>query len=105
MQMFIKKLSFRSLFSGVLPPFMVAHCAHHLLMALPAPLLPMIRSNFALGYTQSGFVISAFSMAYGVSQVLAGWLADYIGRRIMITVGILGDSVLPIVEIVPKNKF
>ena len=62
-------------------------------MALPAPLLPMIRSNFALGYAQSGFVISAFSMAYGISQVLAGWLADYIGRRIMITVGILGVAV------------
>jgi MFS family permease len=86
----IKKFSFRSLFSGVLPPFMLAHCAHHLLTALPAPLLPMIRSSFALDYTRSGFVISAFSMAYGVSQLPGGWLADRIGRRTMITVGILG---------------
>ena len=69
---------------------MLAHCAHHLLTALPAPLLPMIRSNFALDYTRSGFVISAFSLAYGVSQLPAGWLADRIGRRIMITIGILG---------------
>ena len=88
--MSIKKFSFRSLFSGVLPPFMLAHFAHHLLTALPTPLLPMIRSNFALNYTQSGFVISAFSLSYGISQLPAGWLADHIGRRVMITVGILG---------------
>ncbi len=69
---------------------MLAHFGHHLLTALPVPLLPMIRSEFALDYTRSGFVISAFSLSYGISQLPAGWLADHIGRRIMITVGICG---------------
>lgn len=69
---------------------MLAHCAHHLLTALPTPLLPMIRSNFALNYTRSGFVISAFNLSYGISQLPAGWLADHFGRRTMITVSILG---------------
>mgnify|MGYP002397206928 CR=1 FL=1 len=69
---------------------MVAHFGHHLLTALPVPLLPMIRSDFALDYTQSGLVISAFSLSYGISQLPAGWLADHIGRRIMITIGICG---------------
>ena len=50
----------------------------------------MIRSEFSLDYTQSGFVVSAFSLAYGIGHVPAGWLADHIGRRIMITVGICG---------------
>ena len=89
----IKKFSFRSLFLGVLPLFMLAHFAHHLLSALPTPLLPMIRSDFGLDYTQSGIVISAFTLAYGLSQFPAGWLADRIGRRIMITAGILGVGI------------
>jgi MFS family permease len=50
----------------------------------------MIRSDFALDYTQSGLVISAFTLAYGIGQLPAGWLADRIGPHVMITVGISG---------------
>ena len=69
---------------------MLAHFGHHLLTALPIPLLPMIRSDFALDYTQSGLVISAFTLSYGIGQLPAGWLADRIGPRILITIGICG---------------
>lgn len=50
----------------------------------------MIRSDFALDYTQSGLVISAFSLSYGISQLPAGWLADRIGHRMLITISICG---------------
>jgi len=60
------------------------------LTALPVPLLPLIRDDFALDYTQSGLVITAFNLAYGIGQLPAGWLADRIGTRILITVGICG---------------
>lgn len=50
----------------------------------------MIRSDFGLDYTQSGFVISAFILAYGMGQVPAGLLGDRVGPRILITTGILG---------------
>jgi YNFM family putative membrane transporter len=50
----------------------------------------MIREDFALDYTQSGFVISAFMLSYGLGQVPAGLLADRLGPRILITTGILG---------------
>lgn len=69
---------------------MLAHFGHHLLTALPVPLLPFIRDDFALDYAQSGLVISAFSLAYGIGQLPAGWLADRIGPRILITIGIGG---------------
>ncbi|MFC2066366.1 MFS transporter [Chloroflexota bacterium] len=69
---------------------MLAHCMHHLVTALTVPLLPMIRNEFGLDYTRSGVVVSAFSIAYGFSQLPAGWLADRIGPRILITVGICG---------------
>jgi len=50
----------------------------------------MIRSDFALDYTQSGLVISAFTLSYGIGQLPAGWLADRIGSRLLITIGICG---------------
>jgi len=71
----------------------LAHFAHHILTALLAPLLPFIRDDLILDYTQLGFVLSAFSLSYGVSQLLAGWLADRIGPRISITIGIVGVAV------------
>ncbi len=74
----------------ILPLFVLAHFGHHLLTALPVPLLPMIRSDFGLDYTHAGFVVSAFNIAYGFGQLPAGWLADRLGPRLLITVGICG---------------
>jgi MFS family permease len=68
----------------------MAHFGHHLLTALLVPLLPLIRDEFALNYTQAGWVISAFSLSYGIGQLPAGWLADRIGSRILIAAGICG---------------
>ncbi len=85
-----RTLDLRPLFSGLLPLFVLAHFAHHLLTALPVPLLPMIRSNFGLDYTQSGLLISAFSLSYGIGQLPAGWLADRIGARAIIVASFCG---------------
>jgi len=74
----------------LLPLFVLAHFAHHLLAALLIPLLPFIRDDFALDYTQAGWVVSAFTLSYGISQLPGGWLADRIGPRILITIGISG---------------
>ena len=74
----------------MLPLFVLAHFAHHLLAALLIPLLPFIRDDFALDYTQAGWVVSAFTLSYGISQLPGGWLADRIGPRILITIGISG---------------
>jgi len=80
----------RPLFSGLVPLFMLAHLSHHLVTALPVPLLPYIRDEFALDYTRAGFLISVFSVIYGFCQLPAGWLADHLGPRILLTLGIVG---------------
>lgn len=72
---------------------MVAHFGHHLLTALLVPLLPFIRDEFALDYAQAGWVVAAFTLSYGIAQLPAGWLADRIGSRALITVGISGVAV------------
>ncbi len=83
----------RSLFSGLLPIFVLAHLSHHLVTALPGPLLPYIRDEFALDYTRAGLIISAFGVVYGICQLPAGWLADRFGPRLLLTTGIVGVSV------------
>ncbi len=80
----------RSFLSGLMPLFVLAHLSHHLVTALPVPLLPYIRDEFALDYTRAGFIISAFGVVYGVCQLPAGWLADRFGPRILLTIGIVG---------------
>ncbi|MBU2607813.1 MAG: MFS transporter [Chloroflexi bacterium] len=77
----------------MVPLFVLAHFSHHLVTALPSPLTPYIRDEFSLDYTQAGWVISAFTLAYGIGQLPAGWLADRIGPRIMLTIGICGVAV------------
>jgi MFS family permease len=74
----------------LLPLFVLAHLSHHLVTALPVPLLPYIRDEFALDYTRAGLIISAFGVIYGICQLPAGWLADRFGPRILLTVGIIG---------------
>lgn len=62
-------------------------------MALLSPLLPFIRSDFSLSYTQVGGLLFAYNIAYGISQLPAGWASDRFGPRIMLTVGVAGVAV------------
>lgn len=72
------------------PLFILAHAAHHLLTALPQPLLPAIRDEFKLSYTKAALVPMAFSVSSATGQIPAGWFADRIGPTILITLGIVG---------------
>ena len=44
----------RSFFLTALPFYVLAHCAHHLLTALPTPLLPFIRKEFSFSCGSAG---------------------------------------------------
>jgi FSR family fosmidomycin resistance protein-like MFS transporter len=76
-----------------LPWFIMAHFGHHLLTALPQPLLPAIRSAFGLSITQSAWVTTTFALAGGAGQLPSGWLADRISPAIMIAIGTIGVAV------------
>ncbi|MBI4283778.1 MAG: MFS transporter [Chloroflexi bacterium] len=80
----------RSLFPGFLILFVLAHFVYHVITALLTPLLPLIRDDFTLSYTQSGLMVSAFAVSNGISTLVAGVLADRIGRRVLITISISG---------------
>jgi MFS family permease len=74
----------------MLPLFILGHFSHHVMTAITVPLIPFIRSAFNLDYTASGLVVSAFTLAYGIGQLPAGWLADRIEPRRLMTIGISG---------------
>lgn len=93
----------RSRLSGLVPLFVLAHFSHHLVTALPVPLLPYIRDAFALDYTRAGFVISAFGVVYGICQLPAGWLADRFGPRILLTLGVVGVGIAGLVAGLSPN--
>ena len=80
----------RSFFLTSLPFFILAHATHHILTALPQPMLPYIQQEFKLNYTESAAVTSAFALSSGAAQLPSGWLADRIGPTLLITIGILG---------------
>ena len=80
----------RSFFLTALPFFMIAHTAHHLLTALPQPMLPYMQQEFKLNNSMAGGITSAFAISGGLSQIPAGWMADRMGPTILITMGIVG---------------
>lgn len=86
----IKRLNLRRYLSGILPLFFFAHFGHHVVGAMLRPLMPMIRTDFGLSYTQSGLLMSVFSLTSGISQLPAGWLADRFGSRLMVLVSVSG---------------
>lgn len=57
------------------------------------PLMPMIRTDLDLSYTEAGVVMSAFAITSGISQLPAGWLADRFGPRIMVALGVSGVAI------------
>ena len=73
-----------------LPFFILAHAAHHLLTALPQPLLPAIRDEFNLNYTRVSIIPMAFAISGATGQIPAGWFADRIGPVILIAIGTIG---------------
>jgi len=66
-----------------------AHFAHHTSNSLLNPLLPLIRDTFAMSYAQSGFAVSAYSLSLGLSNGPIGLLADRVGSRKVMVVGLV----------------
>jgi MFS family permease len=86
----------RSFFLTSLPFFIIAHAAHHFLMALQQPLFPAMRDYFKIGTTQymkASAIPMAFSLASATGQLPAGWLADRFGPVVLIMIGTLGVAV------------
>ncbi len=100
----IKEKKPRSFLFTSLPFFIMAHAAHHFLMALQQPLFPAIRDYFKIGtYTEASTIPMAFALASATGQLPAGWFADRFGPTLLIMVGTLGVAVAGILIGVSTN--
>jgi hypothetical protein len=52
----------KSFYLSSLPFFILAHATHHLLTAMPQPMLPFIQDEFRLNKAQLGGITAAFSV-------------------------------------------
>jgi len=55
--------------------------------------LPLIGAEFGLVKTEQGLVVSAFALAYMLSQLPGGLLADRVGARPLLVISLVGWSV------------
>jgi MFS transporter, FSR family, fosmidomycin resistance protein len=70
--------------------FTYMHLSHDLTTGLLPALLPFIRADLGLDYLQSGFLVTAFSLTAGLSQLFGGWLSDRISKVKAIALGLGG---------------
>jgi sugar phosphate permease len=58
-----------------------------------APVIPLIREDLGLSYTQIGLITASFYGLYTITQLPAGYLGDRLGPRRVITLGGLISSI------------
>ena len=66
-----------------------AHFVSHYYILLLPPLLPFVRADYGVSYTQLGLALAAFNVVSAVLQTPAGFLADRLGARILLIAGLL----------------
>jgi FSR family fosmidomycin resistance protein-like MFS transporter len=66
----------------------LAHFSSHFMLLSLAPLLPLIRSDFGVSFTQLGLVLTVFFAVSGSGQIVAGALVDRFGPQRLLIAGI-----------------
>ena len=66
-----------------------AHFVSHYYILLLAPLLPFVRAEYGVSYTEIGFAFAAFNVVSAALQTPAGFLVDWLGARILLIAGLV----------------
>jgi len=66
-----------------------AHFVSHYYMLLLAPLMPFVRDEYGVSYTEIGFAFAAFNVVSAVLQTPAGFLVDRLGARVLLIAGLM----------------
>ena len=66
-----------------------AHFVSHYYILLLAPLMPFVRAEYGVSYTEIGLAFAAFNIVSAALQTPAGFLVDWLGARILLIAGLL----------------
>ena len=66
-----------------------AHFVSHYYIILLAPLLPFVRAEYAVSYTEIGLAFAAFNIVTAALQTPAGFLVDRFGARALLVAGLV----------------
>ena len=78
-----------------------AHFVSHYYILLLAPLLPFVRAEYGVSYTEIGLALAAFNIVSAALQTPAGFLVDWLGARVLLIVGLaVGASAFVIAGLV-----
>ena len=69
-----------------------AHLFSHFLQLILAPLFPLIKDEFGVGYAALGLMVSVMYTVSGVSQTMAGFIVDRYGGRSVLLFGMITFS-------------
>lgn len=66
-----------------------AHFVSHYYILLLAPLMPFVRAEYGVSYTEIGLAFAAFNVVSALLQTPAGFLVDWLGARMLLIAGLI----------------
>ena len=84
--------STRAPYIRVVSAVSAAHFVSHYYIIALAPLLPFVRDEYQVTYTQIGLAFAAFNIVTAVFQTPAGFLVDRLGARMLLILGLAIDA-------------
>ena len=66
-----------------------AHFTSHVYILILAPLLPFVRAEYGVSYTEIGLAWAAFNIVSATLQTPAGFLVDWLGARTLLIAGLI----------------
>ena len=66
-----------------------AHFVSHYYIILLAPLLPFVRAEYGVSYTEIGLAFAVFNIVSAALQTPAGFLVDWLGARTLLIAGLM----------------
>src|SRR5690349_20278710 len=82
--------------TGTISLIVVSQVVHFLTMSAVALLLPLIREDLGISFSQAGVLSAAATLSYALTQIPAGYLSDRYGPKRLFFIGLLGWSLLGI---------
>jgi nitrate/nitrite transporter NarK len=81
----------------------VSQSTQNFTLAAVALLLPLLRSDLGISFTEAGALSAVTTLAYAVMQVPAGYLGDRFGAKLVMMIGLVGLNALTVAVAIAPN--